>query len=54
MEQAERVIFRMEKNPYDLRKAWVVVYERSVLLQKVHIGVNNGQILLVEDYQKGE
>lgn len=39
---------------YNLVKAWVDVYERSVLLQKVHVGVNNGQILLVEDYQKGE
>lgn len=38
---------------FDIRKAWVDVYERSVLLQKVHIGLNNGQILHVEDYQKG-
>lgn len=37
---------------YDLRIAWVDVYERSVLLQTAHIGVNNGRILLTENYQK--
>jgi len=39
---------------YDLRKAWIDIYERSVKLQRVYIDVNNGQILRVTNYRKGE